>query len=76
MTPHGDKRDLIPNGGTDAATGDDSVTCGICGHETSVAMLQQHLVDKHGFDPEKLAEELASAPVYDFADPKGWLFDA
>jgi len=42
-------------------TPDDSVTCGLCGKETSVAMIARHLEDEHDIDPD----EIADAPVID-----------
>ena len=45
----------------DRATPDDPVVCGICQHETSIAMIAVHLEREHGIDPS----DLASAPIYD-----------
>lgn len=42
-------------------TGDDTAYCGICGKETSVAMIGRHLIEEHGIDPD----DLANAPVLD-----------
>lgn len=43
----------------DQATGDDSCYCGICGKETSIAMIGLHLIEEHDVDPD----DLANAPV-------------
>jgi hypothetical protein len=48
----------------DRATPDDPVTCGICGRETSVAMIAAHLEREHGVDPR----EIADAPVVDLTE--------
>lgn len=45
----------------DRATPDDPVTCGLCGKETSLAMIVIHLANEHGIDPQ----EIADAPVVD-----------
>jgi len=45
----------------DRVTPDDPITCRICGHETSLAMIVIHLVNEHDIDPA----EIASAPVID-----------
>jgi hypothetical protein len=45
----------------DQVTPDDPVTCGICGHETSIAMIVVHLANEHNIDPA----EIASAPIID-----------
>jgi hypothetical protein len=51
-------------------TPDDTVTCGLCGHQTSIAMIQQHLVDKHDYDLHELADAIADAPILDATDPR------
>jgi hypothetical protein len=51
-------------------TPDDSCTCGLCGNETSLAMIAHHLVEAHGFDSEELSEGIADAPIYDATDPR------
>lgn len=45
----------------DIATPDDPVTCGLCGHRTSVAMIVTHLKEEHDIDPA----EIADAPIVD-----------
>jgi hypothetical protein len=50
-------------------TGDDAAFCGLCGKETSVAMIAQHLVDEHGIDPETIR----TARIVD-ASPQGGEF--
>lgn len=46
-------------------SGDDSCFCRLCEppYETSLAMIQQHLVDEHGFDAAELAVAIADADV-------------
>jgi hypothetical protein len=44
---------------TERVTGDDAVTCAICQHESSIAMIAVHLEREHGIDPA----DIANAPV-------------
>ena len=46
--------------GRDFPTGDDPVTCNLCGKETSLAMIVSHLAFEHSVDPD----DIADAPVY------------
>jgi hypothetical protein len=50
----------------DRVTPDDPVTCGICGHETSIAMIAVHLANEHDVD----VSEIRDAPVIDRTDPR------
>lgn len=45
----------------DRPTPDDPVMCGLCGKETSVAMIAWHLEHEHDIDPD----DIANAPIYD-----------
>lgn len=45
----------------DSVSPDDSVICGLCGHETSIAMIVRHLDVEHGVDPE----DISNAEVID-----------
>lgn len=49
----------------DFATPDDSAYCGVCGKETSLAMIARHLVDEHDIDPE----DIANAPIVGDEEP-------
>jgi hypothetical protein len=42
--------------GRDFATPDDPATCGICGKETSIAMIARHLITEHDIDPDDIAD--------------------
>jgi hypothetical protein len=48
----------------DRATPDDQVTCGICGHETSIAMIGVHLANEHDVD----LSEIKNAPIVDLTE--------
>jgi hypothetical protein len=48
----------------DRATPDDPATCGICGHETSLAMIATHLATEHDVD----VSEIKNAPVVDLTE--------
>lgn len=57
--PGFDPGSVLPVG--EDVSGDSPATCGLCGKETSVAMIAKHLEDEHGIDPR----EIADAPVVD-----------
>ena len=48
----------------DRATPDDPMYCGICGHETSIAMIAIHLRDEHDVD----VSEISNAPIVDLTE--------
>lgn len=48
-------------------TPDDSCYCGICGKETSLAMIVVHLANEHDVDPD----EIANAPIVGGASDGG-----
>jgi hypothetical protein len=49
---------------SDQVTPDDPVTCGMCGYQTSIAMISRHLAEEHNIDPD----EIASAPIVDLTE--------
>lgn len=53
-------------------TGDDPVTCHLCGKETSVAMIARHLHDEHGI----AYEDIADAEIIDTCPNCGHFADA
>jgi hypothetical protein len=58
----------------DRATPDDPAICGLCGHETSIAMIARHLEVEHDTDPS----DIANAPIVDAAGDAhihGWRVD-
>jgi hypothetical protein len=48
---------------SEIVSGDSSVFCCLCGKETSIAMLVEHLVREHDFDREELVEGIVNARV-------------
>lgn len=52
------RKERGPLPGRDFMTGDDPVTCRLCGKITSVAMIAHHLVTEHGIDPDDIANAL------------------
>lgn len=40
-----------------------AVTCGLCGHQTSVAMIVEHLVRVHGYARDELEQAIQDAPI-------------
>lgn len=48
----------------DIVSPDDSVTCGLCGHQTSIAMITNHLERQHDINPG----EIVDAPLVDLSE--------